>query len=81
MTQKNQKNEVRICFGVDPDLKERLKNKVPWGDVKKIFVPITERLVDLLETQDPELIKAGIISKKLSLEKIIDYKKDETETS
>lgn len=71
------KNEVRICFAVDQELKERLKDKVPWGDVKKVFVPITEQLVELLEEHDPEMIKAGIISKKFPLVKIIDYNKTE----
>lgn len=76
MAKNSERGEVRICFGVDPELKERLKDKVPWGDVKKIFVPITKQLVDLLENHDPELIKAGIISKQFPLEKIIDYNKD-----
>lgn len=71
------RSEVRICFAVDPELKERLKDKVPWGDVKKIFVPITERLVELLEEHDPSMVKAGIISKKIPLEKIIDYNKEQ----
>jgi len=72
-------NLTRISFQVDPELKERLKAKVPWGQVRKIYAPITEQLVELLENNDPEIIKAGIISKKLSLAKIIDYNKDKNE--
>lgn len=76
MPKNKEQSKVKISFQVEPELKERLKAKVPWGDVTKIYTPITEQLVELMEDNDPALVKAGIISKKLPLSKIIDYNKE-----
>lgn len=67
--------EIRICFAVDPELKQRLNKQVEWGDVKKIFTPITEQLVQLMEDYDPAVIQAAIVSEKLKLSQLIDLDK------
>lgn len=69
--------DVRICFQVEPQLKDRLNNKVAWGDVTPIYKALTEQLVDLLEKHDPAIIQAGIMSKKITLAKLVDFGKEE----
>jgi len=80
---KNKKNasdkDVRICFGVDRELKERLNDQVEWGDLKKIYTPITEQLVELMEKYDAAMIQAAIVSEKLKLSKLIDLNKGDKE--
>lgn len=71
--------DVRICFGVDRELKERLNDQVEWGDLKKIYTPITEQLVELMEEYDSAMIQAAIVSKKLKLSKLIDLNKGDKE--
>lgn len=73
--------DVRICFGVEPQLKDRLNKKVEWGDVTPIYRSITEQLVEILEHHDPALIQAGIVSKKISLAKLMDLNKGDNDAT
>lgn len=76
MPKNNHKNQdIRICFGVDPVLKDRLRDKVDWGQIKPVYNAITEQLVDLLEEHDPNLVIAGIVSKEVKLSDLVDIKK------
>lgn len=67
--------EVRICFAVDPELKNRLRDKVAWGDIKPLYTAITEQLVELLENHDPNVVVAGIVSKEARLSSLVDLNK------
>lgn len=71
---------ARLSFDIDPKLKERLQSKLAWGDFKAIYSVLTEQLVVLMENHDPELVKAGILSKHVKLEQLIDLSKNKDET-
>lgn len=71
-----QNSRSRIVFDIDPELRARLVDKVAWGEIRSLYTPLTEQLVELLEAHDPELVKAGIVSKSISLSQIIDYNKN-----
>ncbi len=70
-------SEKRICFAVDSEKKDFLTDTLEWGDLKKIYSVITDQLIELLEEYDPEIVKAGIVSKKVSLKKLIDFNKQD----
>lgn len=72
-------DELRICFSVDRELKDRLRNKVEWGDIRSIYTAITEQLVYLLEEYDPDVVQAGIVSREIQLTDLIDYMKRQSE--
>lgn len=76
-------HRTRVVFDVTPDVRQRLSNKLTWGETREIYTVFTEQLLELLESHDPELIKAGIISKQVKLTQIIDFNKkiDRNETS
>ena len=65
----------RLSFDIDTDLKNRLRDRMGWGDIKLIYTVMTEQLVELLETHDPEIVKAGIVSRTVTLSQLIDLKK------
>jgi len=67
----------RLSFDIDTDLKDRLRDQLGWGDIKLIYTVLTKQLVELLETHDPEIVKAGIVSKTVRLNQLIDFKKAE----
>lgn len=67
--------EIRVCFAVNPELKQRLNDLTEWGDVKKIYTPITEQLVELMEEYGASMIQAAIVSEKLKLKDLIDLDK------
>ena len=77
-----EQEEKRICFGVEPALKDRLNRRLPnWGDTKKVYNAITIYLVELLETYDPNIVIAGIVSEKIKLSQHIDFNKNATRKS
>lgn len=67
----------RLSFDIDTDLKDRLRDQLGWGDIKLIYTVLTKQLVELLETHDPDIVKAGIVSKTVRLNQLIDFKKAE----
>lgn len=75
MSNKPQDYRPRIVFDVDSELRDRLQAKLAWGDVKQVYTVFTEQLVELLENHDPQIVKAGIISRNIKLKEIIDYNK------
>lgn len=70
-------SEKRICFYVDTEKKRYLNQILEWGDMKKIYSVLTDQLIDLFENYDPEVVKAGIVSKKIPLTSLIDLNKKE----
>lgn len=71
----NNDRRARIVFDVDPELQDRIRAKLSWGDTKKVYTVLTIQLVELLEKYDPELVKAGILSEEVRLSQLIDFKK------
>lgn len=65
----------RIVFDVSPELQTRINNNLSWGDKRKVFTALTEQLADLLEAYEPDLVIAGIVSKQVKLETLVDFNK------
>lgn len=57
----------RIQFQVEPDIKRALERKLRWGQLRMVYLQITEDLVELLEKHDPQMVVAAILSKEVSL--------------
>lgn len=59
----------RVTFEVDPDVKRRLDQVIPWGFLTPVYQAITEDLLELLD--DEENVKAvlgAIAVRKLHLQ-------------
>ena len=65
----------RIVFDVSPELQQRINDNISWGDKRRVFTAITEQLADLLETYDPDVVVAGIVSKQVKLQQLVDFDK------
>jgi len=70
------KTEERICFSVPIEQKQELIDRLQWGDLKQVYGAITDQLLELLREFDPAVVKAGIVSRKIKLENLIDYNKN-----
>jgi len=57
----------RVVFDVTPEVRKELDEKLAWGDVKAIYTTLTEQLIEMLNNFDPKRVKAGIISKEVTL--------------
>lgn len=69
------KNEIRICFSVSPELKHKLDENLQWGDTQRVYEALTIQLVELLGRFDSNIVKAGIISRKITLANLVDFEK------
>lgn len=70
-------DETTIRFKISREDKERLTQKVQWGDITHIYSALTKQLIALLEDYDPDVVKAGIISENVSLTDLLEYQKKE----
>lgn len=68
--------QKRICFNVDLQKKRFINEKLNWGDVQKIYETLTDQLIELLDEHDAEIVRAGIVSKSVSLAQLIDFNKN-----
>ena len=69
-------NLARIQFDVEKDLRDRLARKVNWGELRIIYETITKDLVHLLETNDPRMVIAAIVSDEINLKDYIRKNRD-----
>ena len=67
--------KAKIGFEIEVELRDRLNNVVPWGMTTKLFNGLTEQVVEILErSEDPNIVVAAIISKRITLEEILKLK-------
>lgn len=67
---------ARIQFDVPHELRDRLAKQVNWGEMRLIYETITKDLVHLLETNDPRMVIAAIVSNEINLRDYIRKDRD-----
>lgn len=69
----------RIQFQVEPEMKKALERKLRWGQIRMVYLQMTEDLIELLEKHDPQMVVAAILSKEVTLADYIAKNKKEKE--
>lgn len=66
----------RITFRVNPDVRKKIDDAIPWGQQNMVFEAIAEDLVEMFEENEPSMVIGAIVSKKVKLSHIVDFGKN-----